>query len=100
MKLKVFSVYDQVTGAYLQPFFMQNVPLAIRAITDVLADPEHTFNKHSADYHLAELGEYDDVSGVITPLEPITRICYLNELRHNPLETIEKVATDGQTTVS
>lgn len=95
MKLQIFAVYDSVAGAYLQPFFMHNVPSALRALQDVLSDPNHTFNKHAEDYHLAVLGEYDDGNGVIVPADVVTKVCYLNELR-NP-QRIGELSNDEAT---
>lgn len=63
MKRKVFSVYDVKAEAYLQPFFMDTQGLAIRGISECVNDPEHTFYKHTSDYDLFLLGEFDDSSG-------------------------------------
>lgn len=64
MLLHVFSVYDSKIGAYLQPFFLQTKPAAIRAITDCVRDPEHRFGQHPEDYVLFHLGTYEDNTGV------------------------------------
>lgn len=68
MELKVFTVYDSKTEAYLQPFFMQSKGAAIRAFIDALRDPNHQFAKHAEDYTLFEVGSYDDGSARFTSL--------------------------------
>lgn len=63
MKLEVYTVRDDKAEAYLQPFYMQNESLAIRAMTDCITDANHQFAKHINDYSLYHLGTYSDSSG-------------------------------------
>lgn len=70
MKHKVYTVYDQKSEAYLMPFFMQTNASAIRAITDLVNDPQHTFGKHPADYSLFLIGEFEDDQGILSPGQP------------------------------
>jgi hypothetical protein len=63
MKKKIFTVYDDKSEAYLQPFFLDTKGQAVRAISDCVADSNHQFCRHAEDYTLFELGEYDDASG-------------------------------------
>ena len=60
---KVFTVFDEKSEAYLQPFFMDTIGQATRAITDCCNDPNHAFNRHTSDYTLFLLGEFDDLTG-------------------------------------
>lgn len=63
MKLKMFSVFDQAANAYLPPFFLPTADMAVRTFRDCAQDDKHAFGAHPADYHLFELGEFDDNSG-------------------------------------
>ena len=63
---KVFTVYDDKSEAYLQPFFLDTVGQARRAITDCVNDVNHQFCKHPSDYTLFELGTFDDSTGEFT----------------------------------
>lgn len=67
----VCSVFDTAIGAYMRPFVTPATGGAIRSFTDevnrVAADNE--MNKHASDYHLYELGSFDDSTGRLTPLE-------------------------------
>lgn len=60
---KVFTVFDEKSEAYLQPFFLDTIGQATRAMTDCCNDPNHAFYRHTSDYTLFLLGEYDDSTG-------------------------------------
>jgi hypothetical protein len=62
---QMFTVYDEKSEAYLQPFFLDTTGQALRAISDCLIDDNHQFARHPADYTLFQLGTYDDSTGVI-----------------------------------
>lgn len=68
MKLKVFAIYDSAVQAYLQPFYMQSIGAAIRAVLDTASDTNSQWNRHKADFTLFELAEYDDSLGTFTNL--------------------------------
>lgn len=59
----VFTIYDEKSEAYLQPFFLDTVGQAIRAITDCVNDNQHQFYRHTSDYTLFHLGSFDDSTG-------------------------------------
>lgn len=82
MYLKVFSVYDSKARAFISPFFMANVEVAQRAISDAVADPQHQFGRHASDYVLFEVAGFDDSTGVI---EPFTK-----HVNHGPLSQFVK----------
>jgi hypothetical protein len=62
----VYSVFDTKASAFLQPFHAINNAVACRMIADAVAEPNHMFNKHAADFVLFELGEFDDTTGIFT----------------------------------
>lgn len=66
MKLKIFSVYDSKTKAWLKPFFMQHTGQAQRSWEQVAIDPQSEISKYPADFTLFELGEFDELEGNIT----------------------------------
>ena len=69
MRLRMFAVYDNKAGAFLAPFFMPNVPMAVRIFTECASDDQHMFGRHPNDYTLFELAEFDDNTARITPLD-------------------------------
>lgn len=75
-KLVVCAVRDAALSAYMQPFFSPTVGGASRAFIDEVKRDESPMRKHSADYELFQLGEYDDETGkidcLLVPLSVIT----------------------------
>lgn len=67
--IKMYAVHDIKAEAYLQPFFMKTRGLAIRAYSNTVNDEKSEFWKHPEDYTLFEIGEYDENTGLIKPLE-------------------------------
>jgi len=59
---KMFAIYDEKAEAYLQPFFMPKTAMAIRTIINCINDPDHSFNRHTSDFTLFMIGEFDDTS--------------------------------------
>lgn len=67
----VFSVLDAAANAFGNPFVVPHVGVAVRAFTDQvnLAERGNDLHNHSEHFALYEIGSFDDVSGVITPLD-------------------------------
>lgn len=63
---KIFSVRDSKAEAYMAPLFLPTKGIAIRMFADAIADSKHQFGSHPEDYHLFELGEFDDSTGSFT----------------------------------
>lgn len=77
----IFSVYDEGTNAYLQPFFMPTSNAAVRAISDLANDPKHNFCRHASDYTLFEIGSYNDANARIDAYKTPKAIAKAIELR-------------------
>jgi len=69
MILKIFSVFDSKAGAFLQPFFSINVATASREFMSAAQDASHAFHRHSGDYELFLLGEWDQYEGMLKMYE-------------------------------
>lgn len=65
MIVKLYSVFDIKAQAYASPFFCAQDGLAIRMFSDAIADPKTNLNRHSEDYKLYCVGEFDDVAGEV-----------------------------------
>lgn len=70
MIYKAFSVRDEAVQAFLQPFFVRQMGEAIRSFSDAVSDANHQFSRHKKDYVLYEVGEFDDVAGRFSTIEP------------------------------
>jgi hypothetical protein len=88
MKLQIFAIKDTKVNAFMQPFFMRTEAEAIRAFATSTNDPSTNFNKHPEDYHLFQLGEYDEETGKLESKEPTQKAHALALL--NPEEVIDK----------
>lgn len=72
MITRIYSVRDTAANAFLQPFFTATDGLAIRSFMDAVNGPDSQFSRHSADYSLYLLGDFDDSDGSFTPVpEPL-----------------------------
>lgn len=71
MLLKVFSVRDMKSEAFLQPFFSPSVGSALRAFGDATNEQNSPFFKHPSDYVLYEIGSFDDSNGALGSISPV-----------------------------
>lgn len=71
MIYKVYSVLDEKTTAFTQPFHARTRGEAIRMFQQAINNgaKDNMFHKHSSDYTLFELGEWDDNQGTYTMAE-------------------------------
>ncbi len=66
MKLQAYSIHDQAAKAFINPFFMHNDGLAIRAFSDnVNSKDDNNIAKHPDQFTLYHLGSFDDEKGAL-----------------------------------
>lgn len=70
MILLCFSLFDSKASIYTTPFMMAHRGQAVRAMMDLVQDPNTVPGKHPADFSLMLLGSFDDQSGIFTSLQP------------------------------
>lgn len=73
-RLLVCSVFDVKVGAYAAPFFVRTRGEAVRSFMDACEDDKLPFRRHPEDYDLYCLGDFDEVSGLLTALAPCERL--------------------------
>jgi len=66
MKVRVFSIYDSKTEAYMKPFLLQTKGHALRAFQDLVNDGQSLISKHPNDFSLFEIAEYDEEKAEFT----------------------------------
>lgn len=64
---KVFSVFDSKAKFYSQPFFVRSAAEALRSWGEICNDGKSQMAKYPADFTLFHIGDWDDVTGVLTP---------------------------------
>lgn len=69
---QIFTFHDSKAQAYLPPFFLHQDGMALRTFSDLVAEKEHPFARHPEDYTLFKIGEFDDSTGKITVITPIS----------------------------
>ena len=68
MKFKIFSIYDSKAETFNTPLFLVQEGQAIRIFDDMVNDDQTDIAKHTEDYTLFNLGEFDSETGLVTPL--------------------------------
>ena len=66
MLMKFFSVRDAKTECFLPPFIAHTVGQAERMFADEVQRSGSDFSRHPEDYVLFGIGDYDDLSGLLT----------------------------------
>ena len=82
MILQAYSIYDSKAETYYLPRFFHNTPTFMRAISPVCNDESHQFCLHGEDFTAFHIGEFDQLTGKFTPIEPVS-VCRLHELKDN-----------------
>lgn len=68
--MKIYSIHDSKASFYDRPFFARTDGEAIRLFSDAINDEKTPISAHYADFTLFGLGEFDEQTGVITPVTP------------------------------
>ena len=69
MNLKIYSIKDAKAEYFTQPFFKKTHGEAERDFTTLCRDEKSQINQFPEDYDLWYLGDYDDNSGKMSPLD-------------------------------
>lgn len=70
MIIRLYTIFDSKTEAYLRPFYGMTNGEAERTFSDTVNDPGSMFNKHPSDFTLFEIGSYDDSNGLVEAIPP------------------------------
>lgn len=65
----VFAVYDSKLGAFLHPFLVPTVQVALRVFSAGSNDPTSQLCRHPEDFTLFQIAEWDDSSGIYRNLD-------------------------------
>lgn len=71
MHLQIYAIYDMKAKAYLQPFYMHNGEMATRDFTNIVNDPQTRVGRNPEDYQMFHLGQFDDITGELSPQPPM-----------------------------
>jgi hypothetical protein len=73
-KLLVFAVFDSKAEVYGTPIFFGSRGLAIRSFDQECNREESQIFKYPGDFTLFQIGEYDQDTGLLTPLSSHTSL--------------------------
>lgn len=82
MKLDVFSIYDNVTDSYSQPFMTSIVPdniIALRVFSNMIKEGSMLYDS-PYDYSLVHIGTFDDKTGIYNQKDMIKTLIYAYEV--------------------
>ncbi len=68
----IYSIFDAKANAFHTPFFSTNHSTAIRSFEQAALDEGHEFNRHSEDYSLWFIGQFDAESGELSSNVPVS----------------------------
>lgn len=88
MITKAFSLFDSKAQAFGLPFYAPAVGLAVRSVCDAAKERETLMAKHAADFTLYQVGEFDDATGLLTPMSPALNLGLVSQLME-PLKDLE-----------
>lgn len=71
MEMYLYAVKDNAAGSYFAPFMAVNDAVAIRSFNTACRNPGTPIADNPTDYDLYIVAKYDQVNGVITPVEKV-----------------------------
>lgn len=92
--MKIFTIFDSKAVAYLQPFFSKTEGTAIREIKLAANQEGSQFKKYAEDYSLFNIGEFNEITGKITSIDPIHIINVLPLVDSDNITNIKPLTED------
>lgn len=82
MVLIACAVRDSAAAAFMRPFFVPTVGLALRSFQDEVNNKESPMHQHPADYELFQVGTFDEDSGKLVALESPRSLIRASEVKN------------------
>lgn len=83
--MELYTVRDKKQNMYFAPTCSINLTQISRALTEVVNDPSHTFNKYTSDFELFRVGTFDQETGILVG-NPEVFVMNLTELKYQQPE--------------
>jgi len=74
MRLRCYSIFDRKALSYHMPYYAPTDNAAVRTLSDAVADTNNSLGRHPNDYVLYYVGDFDDQTGVYTPVAPLVHV--------------------------
>ena len=93
--MKLYSLYDTKAQAYVSLFCSETDGLASRSVEGAASDPGTSLYKYPEDFAVYCLGEWDVVSGLISPIVPPRHVVAVSSLVALSAMSVEGVRENG-----
>lgn len=80
MTRNIYSVFDVKAELYGPIFMMKSHGEALRGFQDLVEDKNTMPGRHPGDFKLVHLGSFDDITGFISPVEPVLTLSFGSDL--------------------
>lgn len=70
----VCAVRDNKMDAFMQPFFVKSLGVAVRSFADEVNRKDSPMNQHPEDYELFHIGYYSEDFGMLAPLDKVVSV--------------------------
>jgi hypothetical protein len=81
MEMKIYSIFDAVASAFMQPQYFLNDGMAMRSLQQAVnAEEPNAIKNQPADFTLYHIGTFDDKKGELIPEEVPRRVTIAVEL--------------------
>lgn len=82
----MYSIRDAAVSVYHPPYFQANDYEALRSFATVANDSKTSIHQHPQDYDLYYIGEYDDNTGKMSPLDTPQHLKKASEMMQKTAE--------------
>jgi hypothetical protein len=89
MVLNAFSIRDSKAEAFNTPFFQKTKGEAIRSFESAVNDGKTQLNQYPEDFDLYHVGEWDDATGKIKPLDTPNHVIKAIEVAKKPAQPVQ-----------
>ena len=94
MILKMFTVYDSKTEAYLPPIYHRSRGEALRAFSATCDMDDHQFHKYPGDFTFFEIGEFDDSNCTVDTYDGHVNLGKAIEFKNDPVDPVNHLTQE------
>ena len=74
MKTNMYALFDSAAKTFLQPMYVLNDGIAIRAIMDIVnSEEKNNVNQHPEQFTLFHIGSWDDNNGKVESIDSVAK---------------------------
>lgn len=79
--MKLYSIFDRVAQLHLPPFVAPNDETAKRRLRGAVNGGDKNLTEHHVDYDMFVLASFDENTGLIVGVQPISHVCTASSLK-------------------